>query len=343
MFQASRNQGDEFLIPDYNLFDWGVFATAAKTLGQFNLSGGLRYDLRAVKSFELIDDDELRFEHFTHTYNGVTGSAGLTYTPTNSWTFRANIARGFRTPNISELGSNGVHEGTYRYEIGNQELKSEYSWQFDLGADYSNSWLQVRAALFANLVNNYIFAEQVEDNSISLDHNSELYSVFAYSQANAQLLGGELSVDAHIIPALHFENSFSYVYGRLSDNNSKLWLPLIPAPRWLSTLRYNFKSAYISVSMDCNARQDHYYSINETETPTDGYILLNAAAGIDIKCHKKTVAKLDLLGTNLTDKAYMNHLSRLKYASLDDSPYEGICNMGRNVTLRLQIPLRIVK
>lgn len=40
------------------------------------------------------------------------------------FTFRANLARGFRAPNLAELGSNGEHEGTFRYELFNNAFIS---------------------------------------------------------------------------------------------------------------------------------------------------------------------------------------------------------------------------
>ena len=54
-----------------------------------------------------------------------------------------NVARGFRAPNISELASNGEHEGSLRYEIGNRKIKSEYSLQADFGLDYSMRYLEL--------------------------------------------------------------------------------------------------------------------------------------------------------------------------------------------------------
>ena len=44
----------------------------------------------------------------------------------------------------------------------------------------------------------------------------------------------------------------------------------------------------------------------------------------------KTRMSLYLIGANLTDRAYMPHLSRLKYI--------GICNMGRSVTFKMTVP-----
>jgi iron complex outermembrane receptor protein len=40
-----------------------------------------------------------------------------------------------------EFASNGVHEGSLRYEVGNRDLKPEFSLQFDLGAELTTPWL----------------------------------------------------------------------------------------------------------------------------------------------------------------------------------------------------------
>ena len=62
MGQRSINLGEEYLIPDYALFDAGVYVTASKILGRWNLSGGLRFDYRYLAAKGLIEDDEVRFE-----------------------------------------------------------------------------------------------------------------------------------------------------------------------------------------------------------------------------------------------------------------------------------------
>jgi iron complex outermembrane receptor protein len=48
------------------------------------------------------------------------------------------------------------------------------------------------------------------------------------------------------------------------------------------------------------------------------------------------VASVFLTATNLFDRAYQSHLSRLKYA---DGP--GICNMGRNITMKVLVPIAL--
>ena len=49
MYQKSGNEGEEYLIPDYRLFDFGLYATATKTLNdRWTLNGGVRYDHRRL-------------------------------------------------------------------------------------------------------------------------------------------------------------------------------------------------------------------------------------------------------------------------------------------------------
>jgi len=55
MYQKSGNEGEEYLIPDYRLFDFGIYATATKSLGdRWTLNGGVRYDHRRMHGDELI-------------------------------------------------------------------------------------------------------------------------------------------------------------------------------------------------------------------------------------------------------------------------------------------------
>ena len=80
MYQNSLNKGEEYLIPDYKLFDFGIYATASKSLGdKWTLNGGVRYDYRRLHGYGLIEDGEVRFNDFCRHFNGLTGSIGGTF------------------------------------------------------------------------------------------------------------------------------------------------------------------------------------------------------------------------------------------------------------------------
>ena len=332
MWQHSENLGDEYLIPSYKLFDIGAFASLTRHFDDLTLSGGLRYDLRSLHSYALMDDGEERFTDFTCTFRGLTGSLGAVWNATSQLNVRFNVSHGFRAPNLSELGSNGEHEGTFRYELGNHGLDPERSWQGDLGLDYSSEVLSGQLSLFASHISDYIFLER-------LSSDDDLYQ---YQSGTARLWGFEAMLDIHPVEPLHFENTFSYVNARqLHQPENSKWLPFTPAPRWTSDLRYDIvrdgrvlNNTFVSLGLECYLRQSHAHTANNTETPTPSYTLLNLTIGTDIRHRGRRIASVYLTGTNLTDRAYQSHLSRLKYA---EAP--GICNHGRSFGIKLLVPV----
>ena len=53
-------------------------------------------------------------------------------------------------------------------------------------------------------------------------------------------------------------------------------------------------------------------------------------------------AKADTTADNLLNKAYQNHLSRLKYTDINRvTGRRGIFNMGRNITFKVVVPINI--
>ena len=361
MYQQSRNEGEEYLIPDYRLFDAGLYATVSKSLGPWTLNGGLRYDHRRLHGYALEEDGALRFADFARRFNGLTGSVGAVWNVGPSLNLRLNVARGFRTPNLSELASNGIHEGSVRYEVGSRQLKAEYSLQADLGIDFTSRYVSAQLALFANRIDNYIFARRVGEVV------EPGYLTYAYTQGDARLLGFEVGFDFHPIHSVHLANTFSYVDARqLHQSADMRYLPMTPAPRWTSELKWelahhshttvghshapgrhhthhveglSLNNVYLSAGVECYLRQSHVLSADQTETPTPSYTLLNLSAGTDIHVGRRKVAECYVTAGNLLNRAYQSHLSRLKYTDVNPvTGRRGVYNMGRNVTFKVVVP-----
>ena len=361
MYQKSGNEGEEYLIPDYRLFDFGIYATATKSLGdRWTLNGGVRYDHRRMHGDELIEDGDLRFTDFSRHFNGLTGSIGAVCNINEHFNLRLNVARGFRTPNMSELASNGVHEGSIRYELGNQQLKAEYSLQADLGLDFTSRYVSAQLALFANRIDNYIFTHRLPEEI------EEGYLTYAYTQGDARLLGFEAGADFHPVHSVHFSNTFSFVDAQqMHASSDTKYLPFTPAPRWTSELKWELfhhshstvnhhhnansihrsllNNLYIAAGLECYLKQSLIYSADDTETTTPGYALLSLSAGTDINVNGKKVAEFYITADNLLNKAYQSHLNRLKYADVNSvTGRRGVFNMGRNVTFKVVIPINIM-
>lgn len=361
MYQSSLNKGIEYLVPEYQLFDAGAFVVGKKSWGKIDISGGLRYDNRSENGSALyLNGNEekttaadpsakLRFAKLAENFGGISGSIGASYQPSEHWNMKLNISRGFRAPNISELASNGVHEGTIRYEIGNSNLKAESSLQTDFELGYSTEHVSAKVNLFTNNISNYIFSRKIS-NSVGQDSIMDGVQTYKFDSGNAQIMGGEFSIDIHPHPLdwLHFENSFSYVHSQLKNQpDSTKYLPFTPATKLKSDIRIDInnvgkyvKNSYLSFGVEHYFNQNNIYWAYNTETATSGYTLFNASIGGDIVSKKKTICSIYLSGTNLTDIAYQSHLSRLKYAAINEvTARTGVFNMGRNISIKLIVPV----
>lgn len=354
MQQNNKNKGLEQLIPDYRLFDFGAYGFVQKDIRKLSISGGARFDTRNIDTEHLLDAGNIKTNAFKKRFSNFSGSLGATYQASKYINLKMNIARGFRAPGIPELASNGTHEGTNRYEYGNTNLRSEISTQVDAGFELSNDHFSLNVAGYLNHFSNFIFyrkLESVNSGDSTVDIGGELLTAFTFDQRRAYLTGFEATLDIHPHPLdwLHLQNTFSLVSGKLKERiEGSGNLPFIPAPRLLTELRGDFKSlhtflrnCYIKVELDNTFKQSNPFTAYNTETATDAYTLLHAGIGADFVNKKgNTVFHLTIHASNITDVAYQNHLSRLKYTAVNESSGRtGVFNMGRNFSIKLNIPI----
>lgn len=326
MHQTNTNFGEEYLIPNATTNDFGIFGTSNYEWGKNSVQGGLRFDNRKINTkAHGVSGEEGSFEAIDRSFDSFNATLGYKTNVTENLTMRLNVASGFRAPNLAELSSNGVHEGTYRYELGNANLKTENNIQTDLNLEYGNTHFEFFVNGFYNHINNYIY---VSPTGAQREGNE----VFEYIQNNAKLFGGEVGLHLHPHPLdwLHYETSFETVTGKRTDGD---YLPLIPANNWNNTIRSEFKindwlqDGFATFNVNTTFNQDN---VNGFETASNGYTLINMGLGGKVKWGK-TVFNVDLNANNVFDKKYIAHLSRLKT--------DGIPNIGRNIVLGVNFNL----
>ncbi len=369
-------QATDFPIPAYHQFDVGPFAIVRKSFGKLDLSAGARYDVRTFNGQAAYIDTlsskypqlyegsnptatpgvSEQFLALNKTFSGFSGSFGGTYNFSDAFLLKANIARGFRAPSIAELSANGPDPGSQIYHVGNSNFKPEFSVQEDIGAFLTLPSISASVELFNNHLQNYIFQQQLlnPDGSPAVNPAFPLYNIFTYVQSKARIQGGEVSLDIHPLPWLHFENSISLTYGRNLGNSGQIadslkYLPFIPPLHTHSELRgsfnaglKSFKGLYAFVGFDHYNAQNRYFSAYGTETYTAGYNLLSAGIGGNVVNNKgQTIVQLFVEGTNLANVNYQSNMSRLKYFDNPVTPpgvQRGIFNMGRNISFKVVVP-----
>lgn len=339
--KSENKADDEFLIPNYNTYGIGVFAFAKKNWDNNTFSIGARYDYRKNDGKQLIKEGEEIFAPFQNKFSNVSGALGFTHQFSEEWNFKANAGSAFRAPNPAELASNGVHEGTFRYEIGNSNLSPERSYQVDAALEYEGKMVSASASIYNNYVHNFIYAS---NNGETINAEGDDYPVYRYGQVNANLYGAEATLTIHPVPFIHFENTFGYVHAQNTSLNKPL--AFIPAGTLRNELRFEPKikgtnDAYLSVGINSAFKQTRVDDV--FETPTSGYTLLNAGVGATFNLGKQPI-KLSVSANNVLNQKYYDALSRYKPGRLDyENPNFGIYNVGRNITFGLYVPFTLVK
>lgn len=324
MFQDNKNEGEEILIPDAKTIDVGLLATSHYHLDNVDFQAGVRFDTRKIESETAHAPGEDEFiPALDKSFTSFTAALGAKFNLIEKISTRINFASGFRAPNLAELTSNGVHEGTNRFERGNADLTNEQNFEADLAIEFRNEHLEFFVNGFYNSVNNYIYLTPTNE---VIDETP----VYDYIQDNASLYGGEIGFHLHPHPLdwLHLESSFETVTGKLKDDT---YLPLIPANTIRNTLRFELNDgkirkssiAFITLENTLNKKNIHLF-----ETKTGGYSLLSAGIESAFKLNK-VVLEVGLNVTNITDKKYVSHLSRFKQ--------DHILNMGRSINTSLRI------
>ena len=372
----SIGDATDFPIPAYHQFDIGPFFIIKKTFGKLDLEGGARYDKRSFTGQAAYIDTTnafypslytgsnpsgtpniiRQFSPLSKTFSGATGSFGVTYNFSNAFLLKANIARGFRAPSIAELSANGPDPGSQIYHVGNSSFKPEFNVQEDFGAFLTLPNVSISVEVFNNSIQNYIYQQQVLNPDGTPAHNPSFpsYNLFTYVQSKARINGGEVNLDLHPVPWLHFENSLSLTYGQNLGNggpvaDSLKYLPFIPPLHSHSELRGtfakgfgSFRNIYGFIGLDHFNEQDRFFSAYGTETYTAGYNLLSAGIGGNwVDAGGKTILKLFIEGTNLGNVNYQSNMSRLKYFDNPTVPagvQPGIFNMGRNLSFKVVVP-----
>src|SRR5674476_172122 len=371
MQQSSKNKGLLFLVPAYHLFDMGIFAIAKKTYNKLSIAGGIRFDNRTLHGDDLFLDSSgvkvqsnmpeavHRFTAYQSDFSGISGSIGATYDLSKSFYGKINFSRAFRAPNIAESGSNGIHDGTPFYEIGDPTLKPENSLQVDATLGINTKDVSAELTLFDNNINNYIFPVKLASvfggDSIRTDVMAASDGpTFKYISGDALLTGGELTLHIHPQNAgwFHFDNTFSMIRAiQKKQPDSTKYLPYTPPSKLVSGVEFiskkigkSFKNIYVRIDMENYFKQDKIYYKFGDETVTPGYMLLNVGVGTDIVSKGNTLLSIYIYASNLADVAYQSNMSRLKYGDPNAVTGRiGVYEMGRNIGFKINVPIDFKK
>jgi iron complex outermembrane receptor protein len=307
--QASRRDfeavGEEAFVPPSITRDTGLFLVERAEFEPFILELGARYDRQSIKPES---GGEAR-------HNALSLSAAGRWDFTDAWHATANLDRAQRAPQAEELFSDGPHEATASFEIGDPNLGEETANQLELGLHWHRDDVQARLSAYWNRFNDFIYLAdtgEVEDD----------LPVRAWTQADARFHGLEAELGGRVADTAwgRFDAGVfaDLVRGRLRDGGN---LPRIVPARIGASLDWSHEGWRAGLDVIRTAEQDRVAAL---EQATDGYTLVDAR----VAWRPSTGAwELFLEGRNLTDEEARVHTSLIK----DRAPLP-----GRNLALGLR-------
>nr|WP_320118243.1 TonB-dependent receptor [uncultured Marinifilum sp.] len=348
MHQSNQNhEAPNRVIPDAQIDDFSVFSLMKKQIGAANIQFGVRYDHRSIyvpeqeagghshgEAEEHEEEEEHHDEgeheeheeemvHINRQFDRLNASLGATFHISEALLLRSNFASGYRVPNLAELSQHGLHGN--RFEEGNMDLDPQKSFESDLGIHYHTQNHNIDFSMFYNKVYDYIYLAPTDEPAPEGEGN-----VYAYSQQDAKLYGGEVAINVVPLSFLQFHTDYAMVIAKQDDGGR---LPFIPQhklnmnAKFLGNGNKVFKNPFFSINWKYAFKQDNPAQF---ETNTASYDLFGLQAGSDFKLGKYNINLL-LSASNLFDKKYIDHLSSLKPL--------GFYNPGRNLSIKLGINL----
>ncbi|WP_396215554.1 TonB-dependent receptor [Gemmatimonas sp.] len=311
-----RTFGNETLIPDNRTQSAGLYLLEQRTLGDWSLSGGARYDLRSLST---PGNSVLQLAPTSRRFDAATGTLGAVYKATSPVSLAFNVARGFRAPSASDLFANGFHEGTRAFEIGRADLRVETSVNTDLGLRLRTARVSGEVTGYVNRISDYIYLAPVGMPGRALDS-------LEVRQGDARLVGIEAAFTVPLTSTLSFSTSTDMVHA--TNTVDRTALPFVPPMRATGALRWEEKGPgkSLSLSGEWNARQSRTF---RDDLAPPAWAVLHASAGFS-RLTSRGLVHVDLSVRNLTNHRYRDFMSR--YKEFADAA-------GRAIVLRLSTDL----
>jgi iron complex outermembrane recepter protein len=343
-YQANRYAaGSRQFIPFYTNVAGGAFLIEKWQQGRWLLEGGLRLDRRdlAVRRADRDTTGAFFVEQSRFQYLTPAASLGATHYASAHVTLSLNAGLTRRAPAANERFSDGVHNGMYELGNdlvpGNAPLAPETALNVGLTVTlHHNPRLNGELTVYQNRIRGFIYQVPLLPlvQTIRGAHIS-----WQFLQTDATFRGLDLSGSYLLAPQWLLNLKGSVV--RTRDTRANEWQILMPADRAEASVRYDWPASspdshlsgrYAQLGGVAVARQTRVprnYEARDLLAPPAGYGLLNLELGSTVRWGCLPL-EISVAGTNLLNQRYRDYLNRYRYFTDE---------MGRNVTLRVRVPL----
>lgn len=339
-----RNNNPIAVADRYPQSDWSSYAAylnyQLRASEQFLIQAGARYNYFAMNSDFTRNLQFFPFE-FTSAQvrNGaLTGSLGAVFTPDETWTISANLATGFRAPNVDDIGKI-FDQPQNVVVVPNPNLGAEYAYNAELAVSKTFSDVaRVELTGYYTYLDNALVRRDFQFNGQdSILYDGTLSRVQAIQNAAfADVYGVQVGVDLKLPAGFGFSSRFNYQVGNEEmDDGTKS--PSRHAAPWFGVTRLTYTNRKLDLQLyamysgevsfeNLNVEErlkPQIYAIDDNGNPfSPAWLTLNLKALYRFEENFTITAGVE----NLTDARYRPYSS-------------GLVALGRNFVIALRAGL----
>lgn len=186
-----------------------------KFLEKMSFQTGLRYNHILVDANFDSPFFELPFSEANINTGALTGSAGITWQPSDILGWKFNFSTAFRAPNIDDVGKIFDSEPG-SVVVPNPDLKPEYAYNGEVGATLNfNEILKVELATYVTHLNDALVRRDFNLNGeTEIIYQGELSNVQAIQNASmARVYGFEAGVEVNFTEQLQLRSQYNITDG----------------------------------------------------------------------------------------------------------------------------------
>jgi hemoglobin/transferrin/lactoferrin receptor protein len=342
-FNIETNQSIDALSRYPNGSDWQSIAAYTslkyKPNPKFVFQTGLRYN-HIISNADFTENNvylNLPFNEARIDAGAFTGTAGISWLPNDTMTWKLNASSAFRAPNMDDIGKVFDSEPG-SVVVPNNDLKPEYAYGGELGLNlnFDQTFTLDIATYYTYLDNALVRRDFTINGQSEIEYNGELSNVQAIQNASkAWIYGFEVGARLNLSKQLKLTSQYNVVGGTEDDNGIEVPVRHA-APNFGNTHLvwqnekfqvdafgiYNNELSFYQLAPS-EVEKDYIFALDANGNPySPSWYTLNLRAKYKITEAATVVASLE----NITDQRYKTYSS-------------GIASAGRNFIVSFQYSL----
>ncbi|XCF06305.1 TonB-dependent receptor [Tamlana crocina] len=306
---------------------------------KFVLQSGLRFN-HVISEADFTENNaylNLPFDSSKNESSALTGTAGISWSPSNILQWRLNASSAFRAPNIDDVGKVFDSEPG-SVVVPNNSLKPEYAYGGELGLklNFNNKLLLDLSTYYTYLDNALVRRDFSLNGETEMVYDGELSDVQAIQNASkAWIHGFEVGLKMNFSNNVHLASQYNIIGGTETAGNIEVPVRHV-APAFGNThlvgrfgrlkmdlfANYNGDLAYNEMAPS-ETEKDYIYALDGNGNPySPSWYTLNFRAQYQLASSTTITASLE----NITDQRYKTYSS-------------GIAAAGRNFILAVKYSL----